>query len=68
MQYFEVVVEYQNENEKGQIKKQKETVLVDAISVTESEAKVVKYLTDQGETRYYSVQSSKESKIVEVIN
>lgn len=68
MQYFEVVIEYQNENEKGQIKKQKETVLVDAISVTESEAKVVKHLVDAGETRDYTVQSSKESKIVEVIN
>jgi len=66
-QYFEVVVEYRNEDENGKIKKSKETVLVDSMTVTESELKVVNYLQKQGETREYTVLSSKESKIKEII-
>lgn len=67
-QYFEVKIEFSTENEKGQIKKSKEVYLVDAISVTESEAKVVKYLEFVGETRDYEIKGSNESKIVEIIN
>lgn len=67
MQYFEIKIEYQTEGDKGKIKKTRESILVDAISVTESEAKVVKYLSEQGETRDYEIKSSSTSKITEVI-
>lgn len=67
MQYFEIKIEYKTEDEKGKVKKTRESILVDAISVTESEAKVVKYLGEQGETRDYEIKSSSTSKITEVI-
>jgi hypothetical protein len=66
-QYFEVKIEFSNEDENGKVKKQREVYLVDAISVTESEAKVMKYLEFMGETRDYEVKGSNESKISEVI-
>jgi hypothetical protein len=66
-QYFEVVVEYRTEDENGKTKKSKETILVDSISVTESEAKLIGHLRKQGETREFTVLSSKESKIKEII-
>lgn len=66
-QYFEVVVEYRNEDENGKTKKSKETVLVDSISVTESEAKLIDHLRKQGEIREFTVLASKESKVKEVI-
>lgn len=67
MQYFEVKVTYKTEDEKGKIKKTREVILVDAVSVTESEARVVDYLTKQGETRDYEINGSNESKIVELV-
>lgn len=68
MQYFEVNVKYKNEDEKtGRIKYSTETLLVNAMTVTESEARVITYLKDQGETRDYEITGSKESKIKEVV-
>ena len=67
MQYFQVKVEFRVEDDKGKIKKQNVLYLVDAQSVTEAEARTVKYLTDQGEDEF-EVKSASASKILEVLN
>jgi hypothetical protein len=69
--YFEVLVELkiESENSKGdsKIKKVKETYLVDAMSVTEAEARVVESFTNSGFSQEYSVLQAKGSKIIDVI-
>jgi hypothetical protein len=69
MKYFEVTVQIKTESEdsKGnvKVKRQSETYLVDAMSVTEAEARVVKLFS--GATFEYEVVSVKNSKIVEVV-
>jgi hypothetical protein len=69
MKYYEVVVEIklQTEDSKGnvKIKRLKEVYLVDAMSVTEAEARVVKMY--EGYTQEYTVLQVKGSKIIEVI-
>ena len=69
MKYFEVVVQVKTETEdsKGnvKIKRNSEVYLVDAMSVTEAEARMVKQFKDvQFE---YEVVSVKNSKVLEVI-
>ena len=68
--YFEVVVEIRLETEDSRggvrIKKIKEIYLVDAMSVTEAEARVVKLFKDFSQD--YGVIGVKQSKIAEVIN
>jgi hypothetical protein len=68
--YYEVVVQIklQTEDSKGnvKIKKLKEVYLVDAMSVTEAEARVVKQF--EGFSQEFSVLQVKNSKIIEVIN
>ena len=67
--YYEVLVELRIESEtrKGEtkIKKLKETYLVDAMSVTEAEARVIESFKDFSQD--YSVIQVKASKVVEVI-
>ena len=53
---------------KGKIKKTKENYLVDAMSVTEAEARVVKLFVDSAINVDYEVTGAKESKIIEVVN
>jgi hypothetical protein len=69
--YYEVLVELKIESEspKGgtKVKKVKESYLVDALSVTEAEARVVKSFSDSGFSQDYSVVSVRGSKIVDVI-
>jgi hypothetical protein len=69
MKYYEVIVEIrlQTEDSKGnvKVKKHKESYLVDAMSVTEAEARIVKQFS--GFSLDYSVLQVKGSKIVEVI-
>jgi Fe-S cluster assembly iron-binding protein IscA len=67
MQYFQVKVEFKVEDDKGKIKRQNVLYLVDAQSVTEAEARTVKYLTEQGEDDF-EVKSASASKILEVLN
>ena len=62
MQYFQVKVQFVNEDNK----KTSVLYLVDAHSVTEAEARTVDYLTEEGESNF-EVKSASESKIVEVI-
>lgn len=72
MQYFEVLVNVKTETEgfKGavKIKTVKETYLVDAQSVTEAEARVVKSFSQSGFSMDYEVVAVKGSKIIEVIS
>lgn len=69
--YYEVLVQMKIESESGKgevrIKKVTETYLVDAMSVTEAEARVVKSFSDSGFSQDYSVVSVKGSKILDVI-
>jgi len=65
-QYFNVKVQFTVEDGKGKIKKQNVNYLVDAMSVTEAEARTVQYLADAGEQEF-EVKSASEAKIAEVI-
>ena len=69
--YYEVLVQMKIESESGKgevrIKKVTETYLVDAMSVTEAEARVVKSFSDSGFSQDYSVVCVKGSKIIDVI-
>ena len=51
----------------GKDKKNKEVYLVDAMSVTEAEARVVKDFTDSGVQMDYKVSMAKESRVLRVI-
>lgn len=70
MMYFEVTVNIKLESEgKGggvSIKNIKELYLVDAMSVTEAEARIVKLFKDFSQD--YEVVSIRKSKIVEVVS
>lgn len=65
--YYEVLVQLKIESDKGKIKKVRELYLVDAQSVTEAEARVVKSFTDSGFSQDYCVVSAKGSKVIDVI-
>jgi hypothetical protein len=62
MQYFQVKVQFTTEEGK----KQKLNYLVDAMSVTEAEARTVHYLTERGESNF-EVKAAAQSQIAEVI-
>ena len=64
--YYAVVVSIEVEDAKGKIKKQKEQYLVDALSVTEAEAKLVNKFTKDAVKLEYEVVKVSETKIVEV--
>jgi hypothetical protein len=66
--YFEVTVEVVVATQKnGKDKKNKEIYLVDAQSVTEAEARVVKDFTDAKVQIEYKVSGAKESRVIRVI-
>ena len=64
--FFQVKVQFTFEDDKGKVKKQNVLYLVDAQSVTEAEARMVKYLNDAGE-QAFEVKAASESLIAEVI-
>lgn len=64
--YFVVKVEFKFEDEKGKVKTQRVPYLVDAMSVTEAEARMVKYLTERKEENF-EIKSAAASPIAEVI-
>jgi hypothetical protein len=64
--YFQVKVAFTVEDSKGKVKKQNVLYLVDAQSVTEAEARMVKYLTDNGENEF-EVKAASESPIASVV-
>jgi|TARA_R110000772_G_scaffold205723_1_gene316331 hypothetical protein len=66
--YFEVSVDVVVATLKnGKDKKNKEVYLVDAQSVTEAEARVVKDFEEAGVNVEYKVSGAKESRIIRVI-
>ena len=68
MKYFEVTVEVEVATMKnGNPKLKKEIYLVDAQSVTEAEARVVKDFEEAGMNIDYKVSGAKESRVVRVI-
>ena len=72
MNYYEVLVSIKTETEgyKGavKIKSVKETYLVDAMSVTEAEARVIKLFAQSGFSQDFEVIGVKGSKVIEVVN
>jgi hypothetical protein len=69
--YFEVTVTVHHEVDGGKggtkIKKVKESYLVDAMTVTEAEARVVGEFEAAGISVEYEVSAARESKIIQVI-
>jgi len=66
--YFEVSVELVVSIQKnGKEKKQKEVYLVDAMSVTEAEKRVIEDFENSGVQLDYKVASAKESRVLRVI-
>jgi hypothetical protein len=65
-QYFTVKAVFETEDNKGKIKKQTEVYLVDAMSVTEAEARITDYLSERGENDF-EIKSASKSNIVSVI-
>ena len=65
-QYFNVKVQFRTEDERGKVKKENINYLVDAMSVTEAEARTVQYLLDRDEDSF-EVKAASEAKIAEVI-
>lgn len=66
MSYYIAKVKILNEDENGRIKRTIESYLVDAISVTDAEVKVVKDF--EGISMEFEVSSVSETKIIKVIS
>jgi hypothetical protein len=64
MNYWQVTVQLEHENDRGRIQRVKELYLVDAISATEAEAKI--YIEFEGESNF-AVVGVNQSKIIKVI-
>ena len=65
--YYAVTVAVEVEDAKGKIKKQKEQYLVDAMSCTEAEAKLVRKFTKDAVQLEYQFEKVSETKIIEII-
>ena len=65
MAYFIATVKVQDQNERGRITSTNEVYCVEAETVTEAEAKVVKEF--ESYTMDYHVKSVKESKIIKIL-
>ena len=63
--YHSVSVKVQFEDDKGKIKKKTERYLVDAMTVTEAEARVISYM--KGTQQEFEISSASQSKIVDVL-
>lgn len=63
--FFVVKVEFETESENGKPKKIKEQYLVDAMTCTEAEARMVEYL--DGTLLDYKIVSVTQSQIVAVV-
>ena len=66
MAYYIATVKVQDENERGRITNTNETYCVEAESVTEAEAKVVKDF--EGDNTEYQVKEVKETKILKILD
>jgi len=63
--YFTVTLKIKREDAKGKLKAVSERHLVDALTVTEAESRVVKFMEQFGEE--YSISSVTESRIIQLI-
>ena len=66
MQYWQVTVQFERENDRGRVQKVREIYLIDAMSGTEAEAKTYSYLEEEGETNF-QVISLAQSRILKVV-
>ena len=64
MNYWQVTVQLEHENDRGRIQRVRELYLVDALSATEAEAKI--YTEFEGESNF-AVIGVNQSKILKVI-
>ena len=64
--YYMVNAKIKREDDKGKIKKVSEKHLVDAMSVTEAEVRVTKYLTQYPEE--FEISSVNESRIANIVS
>ena len=64
--FYSVQVAIEVEDAKGKIKKQKENYLVDALSCTEAEAKLVNKFVEEAVKLEYEVVKVSETNIIEV--
>ena len=64
--YFQVVVKIKREDDKGKIKAFTERYLVDALTITEAEARVVKFMEDS--MLDYEITSATESRIMQILS
>jgi len=64
MDYWQVTVQLEHENDRGRIQKVRELYLVDAISATEAEAKIY---TEFEEESNFTVVGVNQSKILKVL-
>jgi hypothetical protein len=65
MKYFAVTIKIKREDDKGKLKTATERHLVDALTVTEAEGRVVKFMEQFKEE--YMISSVTESRIVQII-
>ena len=65
MAYYIATVKVQDENERGRITNTNEVYCVEAESVTEAEAKVVKDF--EGDNTEFQVKEVKETKILKIL-
>jgi sulfur relay (sulfurtransferase) DsrC/TusE family protein len=63
--YFQVTVKIKREDAKGKLKTATERHLVEALTVTEAEARVVKFMEQFQEE--YMISSAIESRIIQLI-
>jgi Domain of unknown function (DUF4494) len=63
---YTVAVKVKFEDDKGKVKTKTERYLVDAMSVTEAETRVVKFM--EGTMADFEISSASQSRIVEVIH
>lgn len=63
--YFAVTIKIKREDDKGKLKTVTERHLVDAVTVTEAESRVVKFMEQFGEE--FTISSATESRIIQLI-
>lgn len=65
--YFTVRVEFEAFDERGKLKKQKYSYLVDAMSVTEAEVRITQFLLKSG-ANDFEVKAASKANIVAVVS
>jgi hypothetical protein len=65
-QYFNVKVQFRTESDNGKVKKETVNYLVDAMSVTEAEARTTEFM--KSDVRDSEIVAVNQSRILEVIS